>query len=72
MTNMQTYKVGDKVSPLQVNRHKLWGEVVGIRRWGRGYSCRVRWDADLWRLNGKKHPPEGWYPQTKLWPADFS
>lgn len=68
---MQTYRVGDRVSPLQVNRHKLWGEVADIRRWGRGYSCRVRWDPELWRLNGKKHPQEGWYPQTKLWPVEF-
>jgi hypothetical protein len=55
--DMQTYKVGDKVSPFNVNRHELWGEVVRIRRWGRGYSCHVHWDRELWRLNGKKASP---------------
>jgi len=64
---MARYRVGDRVTPFHVNRGKLWGEIMEIRRWGRGYSCRVRWDPELWRLNGRKHPREGWYPQTRLW-----
>ena len=67
---MAIFKVGDRVSPFDVNRDRLWGEVVDTRRWGRGYSCRVRWDPELWRLSGKRHPQQGWYPQTKLWPVN--
>ena len=64
------FKLGDRVTPFPVRRERLQGEVVDIRRWGRGYSFRVQWDPELWRRNGKKHPQEGWYPQTKLWFAD--